>query len=326
MDIAALPPLTWFDAVLLLVVLLALWAGWRHGLLAGTAELLALVVSLGLAWAAGPTLAAWLGRQAGLLGPWTLPVAVIAVFLVARLLIGALLSRALSAVPATVHRHAANRLLGLLPGAANGLIHGVLLLMLWQALPTGDALARSARDSTFAQRLTPPANWLQDRLATVFEPALHEAMRRTTVQPGTQEVRTLPFRVQAAQEQPALESQMLELVNQVRSENGLRPLRADPDATLVARAHSRDMLAQGYFSHVSLQGKSPFDRMRDAGLRYRTAGENLAFAPSVAVAHRGLLDSPGHRANILRPAFGRLGIGIVDGGRHGLMVTQTFRD
>jgi uncharacterized protein YkwD len=66
--------------------------------------------------------------------------------------------------------------------------------------------------------------------------------------------------------------------------------------------------------------------MTQAGVQFRTAGENLALAPTVRVAHTGLMNSPGHRANILRPAFGRLGIGIVDGGYRGIMVSQEFRN
>ncbi len=317
---------TGFDALLLLVLLLSLWAGWRRGLLAGAADLGALLTSLWLAWAAGPTLAAWAGSQGWGLGVWALPAAVALAYLLTRLLLGALLGRGLAAVPMQAHRHAGNRLLGLLPGAANGLIHMLLLLLLWQGLPLGDTLARSARDSLLARPLALPAAWLQDRLVAVFEPAWTEAMRRTMVRPGTSERIDLPFSVPDAPDRPALEAQLLVLVNQARSDHGLQPVSADPEATRVARAHSRDMLVRGYFSHVSPQGQDPFDRMRQGGLRYRAAGENLALARNVAQVHQGLMNSPGHRANILRPAFGRLGIGIVDGGRHGLMVTQTFRD
>jgi uncharacterized protein YkwD len=86
------------------------------------------------------------------------------------------------------------------------------------------------------------------------------------------------------------------------------------------------MFARGYFSHVTPEGRSPFDRMEAAGVSFRTAGENLALAPTLRIAHTGLMNSPGHRANILRPAFGRLGIGVMDGGPRGLMVTQNFRN
>jgi uncharacterized protein YkwD len=86
------------------------------------------------------------------------------------------------------------------------------------------------------------------------------------------------------------------------------------------------MLARGYFSHYTPEGKDPFERIREGGVSFRTAGENLAFAPTVKIAHTGLMNSPGHRANILRSSFGRVGIGILDGGRRGLMVTQNFRN
>jgi uncharacterized protein YkwD len=94
----------------------------------------------------------------------------------------------------------------------------------------------------------------------------------------------------------------------------------------VARAHSHDMFAKGYFSHISKEGTTPAERARKAGVRFITAGENLALAQTLRTAHDGLMNSPGHRANILRPSFGRVGIGVLDGGRHGLMITQNFRN
>ena len=119
---------------------------------------------------------------------------------------------------------------------------------------------------------------------------------------------------------------MLELINAERSAAGLRPLAADPELTQVAEAHSTDMFARGYFAHVTPEGRDPFERMREAQVRFSTAGENLALAPTLQIAHTGLMNSPGHRANILQPEFGRVGIGIMDGGIHGLMVTQDFRN
>jgi uncharacterized protein YkwD len=56
------------------------------------------------------------------------------------------------------------------------------------------------------------------------------------------------------------------------------------------------------------------------------AGENLALAPTLTIAHEGLMNSPGHRANILQKKFGRVGIGVMEGGFHRLMITQNFRN
>ena len=119
---------------------------------------------------------------------------------------------------------------------------------------------------------------------------------------------------------------MLQLVNTERMAAGLKPLAPDPELTEVARRHSTDMFGRGYFAHDSPEGRDPFDRMRESGVQFVTAGENLALAPTVQVAHTGLMNSPGHRANILHRDFGRVGIGIMDGGIRGLMVSQEFRN
>ena len=105
---------------------------------------------------------------------------------------------------------------------------------------------------------------------------------------------------------------------------GLKPLPPDPELTEVARKHSADMFARGYFAHYTPEGRDPFDRMREANVRFVTAGENLALAPTVMLAHQGLMDSPGHRANILRPEFGRVGIGAALADGRGRMFTQNF--
>jgi uncharacterized protein YkwD len=125
---------------------------------------------------------------------------------------------------------------------------------------------------------------------------------------------------------PQLERAMLAMLNEERGKRGLQALAADGELTRVARAHSLDMMLRHYFSHNSPDGDNPFDRLNAAGIRFRTAGENLAFAPAVDQAHTMLMNSKGHRENILRAGFGRVGIGIIDGGSHGLMISQEFRD
>ena len=80
------------------------------------------------------------------------------------------------------------------------------------------------------------------------------------------------------------------------------------------------------FRACDARGPRPFRTDGEANVRFLTAGENLALAPTLQIAHTGLMRSPGHRANILQRDFGRVGIGIMDGGIHGLMVTQEFRN
>ncbi|MDQ3940516.1 MAG: CAP domain-containing protein, partial [Actinomycetota bacterium] len=110
-----------------------------------------------------------------------------------------------------------------------------------------------------------------------------------------------------------------------RMKRDLPPLKWCARCAEVARAHSKDMYRNGYFSHVDLDGNNPFERMRDQKIRYESAGENLVIAPSIDEAHRGLMRSADHRANILRQTFDEVGIGIYKG-PYGFMCTQVFRD
>ena len=120
------------------------------------------------------------------------------------------------------------------------------------------------------------------------------------------------------------EMQMWQLINEERQKAGLQPLKIHEGLVGLARLKSEDMINLGYFSHQSPTYGSPFEMMNKAGITYYTAGENIAGAPTVERAHQALMNSPGHRANILNASFTHVGIGIVDGGPYGKMYTQMF--
>lgn len=319
----------WFnyvDALLALVILMSMAGGWRRGFLLGILGLGVLVASLLLAFWSYRVPARLLEQQALLTGAWALPVAFLSTWVVLRGLLGLLADRLLAAVPPRAHGNPVNRLLGLLPGFANGLLYAMVVAVLLLALPWSEGLTAQTRDSGLSARLAGPADWLESRLTPIFEEAVSRTMNRMVVKPGSQESVPLAFTVQNPRPRPDLEAGMLQLINEARAAERLPPLRSDPELAAVARAHSRDMFARGYFSHITPEGKDPFERIREAKLKHLIAGENLALAPTLPLAHQGLMNSPGHRANILRPAFGRVGIGIVDGGKRGQMVTQNFRN
>jgi uncharacterized protein YkwD len=217
-------------------------------------------------------------------------------------------------------------LLGIIPGFANGLITAAIVSALLLAIPLNEGLRERARASASVNRLAVYTERLEAALHPVFGEAIAETLNLLTIRPESNERVTLPYTVAAPRPRPELEAKMLELVNGERVAAGLRPLAPDPELGQVARQHSADMFARGYFAHATPEGRDPFERMREANVRFLTAGENLALAPTLQIAHTGLMRSPGHRANILQRDFGRVGIGIMDGGIHGLMVTQDFRN
>jgi uncharacterized protein YkwD len=119
---------------------------------------------------------------------------------------------------------------------------------------------------------------------------------------------------------------MFTLVNKERVKAGLSPLRFNESLRALGRSYAVEMMSHGFFSHTSAIDKStPGERAQKAGVEYQVFGENLAFSPDVYLAHQGLMNSPGHRANILSTEYKEVGIGVIDGGIYGKMFVQEFR-
>ncbi len=122
-----------------------------------------------------------------------------------------------------------------------------------------------------------------------------------------------------------LEYQLFDLTNAARVSRGLDPLTWQQPARKTARGHSNDMAENNYFSHTNLDGQSPFDRMREDNIAFHTAGENLAAGqPSSIFAHEGLMNSMGHRKNILKKDFEKLVIGVAFNDEEQPFYTETF--
>jgi uncharacterized protein YkwD/uncharacterized membrane protein required for colicin V production len=315
------------DLLLVAVIILSLLNGYRRGFVHGVLDLAGWVLSLLAGLRYYQPVARWLGAHIDLWSEvWDQPIAFILIGLLVSIAVHLVGHAMLTRLPRDIQKRPVNQTLGLLPGLVNGLIVAAILSALLLALPLSERLNESTRESYIANRLSVYAERLEGQLRPVFGDAIGRTLNLLTIRPDSDERVTLPFKVATTRPRPDLEQQMLDLVNQERAANGLRPLAPDPELTEVARRHSADMFARGYFAHDTPEGLSPFDRMHQANVQFLTAGENLALAPTLSLAHTGLMNSPGHRANILRPQFGRVGIGIMDGGMRGLMVSQEFRN
>ena len=155
-------------------------------------------------------------------------------------------------------------------------------------------------------------------------------------------VSTASFSEKAAfvtEETPAQERAFVALINAERAQRGFSTLTLDPMLTATARAHSEEMCSQNYFDHESPTPglSSPMDRYlsaaRQMGLsqpEYLLVGENIYYCSvsndiyNVDYAHRALMASPGHRANILEPRFSKIGVGVYRNARGEFWVTEMF--
>ncbi|MEI2464188.1 CAP domain-containing protein [Bacillales bacterium AN1005] len=122
---------------------------------------------------------------------------------------------------------------------------------------------------------------------------------------------------QATSSVSAFEKQVVELTNAERAKNGLPALTLDTNLSKVARAKSEDMSKNNYFDHTSPTYGSPFDMMKQFGISYKAAGENIAkgqTTPEQVV--KAWMNSEGHRANILSDKFTHIGVGYVANGNY----------
>jgi uncharacterized protein YkwD len=293
--------LSWLDTALIAFVAFQLFLGFQQGFLLGMLSLVGYGLALLVILAGAPWLAAWLHQHfAWPVGP-VLIIGAVLMLVALRFATGWLTARLHLHLEARPGWRGPNRWLGLIPGAAWGVLSGLLVVWLYSAfmgpLPANSPL--SSQLLAFGQK---PMNDIVARLPS--------GLPNIVLMPSGWEV--IAGEHPAADVSPTqLEQEMLTLVNQERQKAGLKPLVWDGKLAEVGRRHSKDMMAKDYFAHEDPEGKSVADRARDARVGYFVIGENLAFAPNLAIAHRGLMESPGHRANILRPGFTRLGIGII---------------
>jgi uncharacterized protein YkwD/uncharacterized membrane protein required for colicin V production len=221
-----------------------------------------------------------------------------------------------------------NHWLGIVPGITSALIVLSFLFSVVIALPSSPVLKELVSGSSVGSRMIANTAFVEGKINEVFGGALRDTLTYLTIEPESNESIDLRFRVEHPIADAKGEQEMLRYVNYERTSRGLKPLVFNTDLQDLARDYSADMFRRGYFSHYTPDNPplSPFDRMERAGIGFFSAGENLALAPTTKLAMQGLMNSPGHRANILSKDFGTIGIGVMDGGIYGKMYTQEFTD
>lgn len=318
----------WVDALIVILLGAAGFAGTKRGMVLIGLELVSFIIATATAVALYHPLGGWLKQLAHLATPMSHVAAFIIVWVIIEIACAIIMRL-------TILRHLSREVqlsrLNQAGGAVlNALKFGLIItlsLIVFAGLPITQGTKRVVTDAQIPQWLLASTGQLQRWLGTGLGRDLGESLNFFTVEaePESHQRIDLGYTTTGSVSRDD-EDSMLSLINQERTTRGLSALTMNTTAQAVARAYSVDMFARGYFSHINPEGKGPFDRMRGGGVQYGTAGENLALAPTLQLAHTGLMNSPGHRANILSPKYHTVGIGIIDGGAYGLMVTQNFTD
>jgi uncharacterized protein YkwD/uncharacterized membrane protein required for colicin V production len=312
------------DLIILGILALAAFDGWRSGFIATSYRLIAWVASFLLAIVAHQPIATALVALTGIAGPAMKMIAIIGLFwlalaafnVVERLIVPPLLRR----VDVHPRVRVAERVAGIAPSLARGLLATAIVVGAVTAV--SPAAAKEIDGSTIGSRLAAETTSLQAKLESAI--GAEDLLFVTRLDADQQQRLPLPDGLQTAVD-PEAERQLFELVNAERGARGLALLAWDEALVGVGRAHAEEMFRLKYFGHISPVTGTPFERIRAAGISFTRVGENLAYAQSVTIAHRGLMESQGHRENILRPDFARGAVGVMSAGIHGRMFVQLFR-
>ncbi len=217
-----------------------------------------------------------------------------------------------------------SKFLSIIPAVLRGLIFIAIVLVMTSTFPIQPTIKKSVLDSKLGSQILKYTYGLDQPIKKVFGGVANDSLTFLTIKPKTDEKVNLGFQTSQISIDESSEKVMFNLVNQERANQGIRPLEFDSRLRNIARSHSGDMFERGYFSHYSPEGFNVADRALKEGVDFLVIGENLAYAPSVELAHQGLMNSEGHRANILSADYGKIGVGVIDGGIYGKMFTQVF--
>jgi uncharacterized protein YkwD len=317
------------DLLILIALVYASYMGTRRGMVLLALEVLSFFTASFLAilgyHALGSALKSWLHVMTGLSN-----VAAFITLWVVTELASALLIRfaVLPRIGRHVHLSKVNRAGGGLLGGFKSAAIITLALSVVQGLPVDSGIKQSLISPAIPSILLASSGNLPNYIADGLGRDVNESVSFFTVKVAAEDDKRIDLGYTTTTTSIAEkdETDMLNLLNAERKNRGIPILKLNIQARSVARLHSQDMFAKGYFSHINLSGKSPFDRMKAGGVNYDSAGENLALAPNMQQAHTGLMNSPGHKANILSLSYHTVGIGIINAGPYGVMVTQDFTD
>jgi uncharacterized protein YkwD/uncharacterized membrane protein required for colicin V production len=324
-------PFELVDLVIVGLVVVAALTGWRLGSIGGLVDALGLLAAIGLSTRFSAQLTTMAGETIPISPPLLRPVATLAIIVVGFIAAGMVarvfgeISRA--TLPPDTFAGTMNSLIGAVMGGLKAsMLVGFVLQIGTPLLPQDSNLYNQIDRSRLSTSVISLSQRVQPIIRNSIEPIFSGEAR---VEPSAEfaEGQRLPIPEPIPLfASPESEERMLDLVNEERRQAGLPALVMSPLAREVAQQHSNEMFRLGYLSHTDKSGKSPPERLREVGINFTSASENVAFAPSVDSALRALLDNTNQRRNILSDKFRRVGIGIYDGGIWGIMVTQDFTD
>lgn len=316
--------LSYIDVILTTAIIICTGVGYRMGFINSFSGIIKWAGAFTIALLFYPSASFIIENSFSVQAEWLLPLSFLIIFSFSFSLLSITLLFFKKCFKNSVQESYTNHVAGIIPGFFTGIIAATIISKILASSLWVQA-ADETEKSLLSASLEYPSTTVSAELNTIFNISVDQKISGAFESgPGTNEMNE--FSCHDFNSRPDLEDRLLQLVNEERIKYGLKMLIADTPMKKAAFSHASDMFTRGYFAHHTPEGTDPFERMNKLSINFIFAGENLAHSSNLLSAHKGLMKSPGHRANILNPAFGKIGISILDGGAKGLMIVQEFRD
>ncbi len=318
--------MNWVDLIIVVILVFFIAEFLRVGFWVIFIDFVSFLLSLIISLRFYPSASNFLKTNFNIAGSLSKAVGFLLVAIISEAIVGFVLMKALARIPGRLRKNKELKKLAIFPAVGETLVLVSFFLTLIVSFPVAPKIKSDISQSKIGGYLIRETSGLESKLSEIFGDIIEDSLTRLIVKPGSRESIAINVESRNLEVDAKAEAEMFWLVNEERKKAGLSELIWRSELVPVARAHATDMWERNYFGHVSPDGKDVGDRLDDAKIAYKVAGENLALSPTTQIAHTGLMNSEGHRANILSPDFNRIGIGVIDNGFYGKMFVQIFTE
>ncbi len=313
----------WVDLIIIVVLIFFIYQGFVNGFWAILIDFLAFLGSLLISLRFYKIAANFLQSNFSLNTFVANALGYLVVAVLSEILVSYLLTILIKRLPKKILKNEITRWLGVITSLGQGMLLIAFFLTLVIALPVNPNIKTDISKSKIGGYILGKTQGVEKTINNIFGP-INNSLTYTTIEPSSHGSIPLDVGNLNLSVDESSENQMFILVNKERTSRGIGALTWNTKLVNVARNYGKLMWQNHYFGHYDPSGHDVGDRLTAAGIEYSLAGENLALAPTIEIAHTGLMNSPGHRANILDNGFNKVGIGVIDNGYYGKIFVQVF--
>ncbi|MCX6706006.1 MAG: CvpA family protein [Candidatus Woesebacteria bacterium] len=316
----------YIDLIIILVLVYFATEAWRHGFWVILVDFISFLGSILISLSFYKYVALFLRSNFSLGSSISNALGFLATAVITEGILGFVLAKFLHKVPEKLREHTLLKIAAMIPAVGEGLILIAFILTLAVAFPLRPSVKSDIVRSRLGGVILAKTVVIEKSVNEIFGGVIEDSLTYLTVKPGSSERVSLPTVSNNLKADTESAKEMFSLVNQERNKLGISELIWNEKIAKISQNYATYMWENHYFGHVSLDGKDVGDRLKEAKINYSAAGENLARAPTVISAEGGLMNSEGHRDNILNTKFTKVGIGVIDNGIYGKIFVQGFTD